>query len=114
MEAECYYNRGFDMLRAANVIRDEEWDPNHRVSLEFRCIELGGEVGEALNKVKKLLRERMDMVGTKTSKDEIAAELADIVICTDLVAMTLQIDLGDSIREKFNATSVKYSLETRL
>lgn len=111
---EDHYNRGFDMLRAANVIRDEEWDPEHKISLEFRMIELGGEVGEALNKVKKFLRERYDIVGTVTSKEEIAIELADIVICADLVAMTLQVDLGDAIRDKFNETSVKYKLETRL
>jgi len=37
-----------------------------------------------------------------------------VVICTDLIAMQLGIDLARAVQDKFNATSEKYGLETQL
>ncbi|MGH6775924.1 MazG-like family protein [Brucella tritici] len=102
-------------LRAANVARDREWNTgSERVSMTFRATELAGEVGEACNVIKKLERERIGLVGSRDTKVHLAEELADIVICTDLVAMDAGIDLDAAIAAKFNATSEKNGLATRL
>jgi len=102
-------------LRAANVARDQEWNTgSERVSMTFRATELAGEVGEACNVIKKLERERIGLVGSRDTKEHLAEELADIVICTDLVAMDADIDLDAAIAAKFNATSEKNGLSTRL
>ena len=102
-------------LRAANVARDQEWNTgSERVSMTFRATELAGEVGEACNVIKKLERERIGLVGSRDTKEHLAEELADIVICTDLVAMDAGIDLDAAIAAKFNATSEKNGLTTRL
>lgn len=102
-------------LRVANVARDQEWNTgSERLSLTFRATELAGEVGEACNVIKKLERERIGLVGSRDTKEHLAEELADIVICTDLVAMDAGIDLGAAIAAKFNATSEKNGLATRL
>ena len=82
--------------------------------LAFRGVELAGEVGEACNQLKKLERVRLGLVGGKLDTADLCEELADVVICVDLIAMDLGIDLGEAVRQKFNRTSEKYSLETRL
>lgn len=105
---------GFTTLRIANVSRQAEWDTGTEpVSLAFRGNELAGEVGELCNVLKKLERERIGIVGSRATSVHAAAELADVVICADLIAMALGIDLGRAVREKFDATSAKYGLETR-
>lgn len=103
---------GLDILRAANERRQELWcpDPSQVPDLMFRATELGGEVGEALNVVKKLEREARGWVGSRASKDDLAAELADVIICCDLVAMQAGINLSDAVIDKFNATSDKVDI----
>jgi NTP pyrophosphatase (non-canonical NTP hydrolase) len=104
----------FWTLAAANLARHGEWDPSDKITLAFRGNELAGEVGEACNIIKKLERERLGLRGTRVTKEQLAEELADVVICADLVAMSADIDLDAAVRAKFNATSEKYGLETRL
>lgn len=104
----------FEQLRQANQIRQQEWDPENKIPLMFRTTELGGEVGEALNECKKLDRERMGLPGSRTTLEKAASELADVIICVDLVAMDLGVDLGQAVRDKFNATSEKVGLKTRM
>ena len=103
-------------LRAANLARQKEWcaggDPEP--DLAFRGIELGGETGEALNVIKKLERERHGWRGSRATKQDLADELADVVICADLAAMAAGIDLAEAVARKFNATSEKIGLATRL
>lgn len=82
--------------------------------MSFRAMELGGEVGEALNEAKKLVREANGWPGSRSSKEKLAEELADVVICADLLAMTAGVDLGEAVRAKFNATSDKVGLNTKL
>lgn len=103
-----------EALRQANVLRDREWAGGRKLSLSFRGNELAGEVGEACNVIKKLEREYLGIRGSRASDDQLAEELADIVICVDLIAMDRGIDLLKAVREKFNATSEKYGLETKL
>lgn len=101
-------------LKAANQARQKEWDVDNKIDLAFRGNELAGEVGEACNVIKKLERERLGIKGSRDTAEHLAEELADVVICVDLIAMHLGIDLNNAIRNKFNATSVKQNLKTRM
>lgn len=77
----------YDTLRLANIARQAEWDTGKKLSLNFKVIELGGEVGEALNCLKKLEREALGLVGSRTTISDAAMELADVVICADLIGL---------------------------
>ena len=71
-------------------------------------------MGEAQNVIKKLERERLGWRGSRDTLEHLAEELADGVICIDLIAMDCDINLWKAIRSKFNATSKKYGLEARI
>jgi NTP pyrophosphatase (non-canonical NTP hydrolase) len=101
-------------LRAANEARQYEWDKEGGITASYRAMELGGEVGEALNVVKKLERQRLGIRGSRATVEQLAEELADVVICVDLIAMQYGIDLGAAVIGKFNATSEKVGLLTRM
>ena len=125
----------FHALRIANIARQAEWPGGEYVDLAFRGLELAGEIGEATdavvdllsisaasgrlaNKLKKITRLDRGIKGTTEERavllKEVMAELADVVICVDLVAMQLDVSLQQAVRGKFNATSLKHSLRTRL
>lgn len=107
----------FNELRNAVLLRQHEWSPRIQgrvMTLSFRGNELAGEVGEACNIIKKLERKRLGLRGSEATIGALAQELADVVICVDLIAAQIGIDLGFEVQEKFNATSNKYGLETRL
>lgn len=104
----------FDALRAANDTRQHEWDRDDRIGLLFRANELAGETGEACNVVKKLERERLGIRGSRATAEQLADELADVVICADLVAQAAGIDLGKAVVRKFNATTATQGLTTFL
>ena len=109
----------FRGLADASFRRDIEWmghPPDNR-DLLFNTVELAGEVGEVCNAVKKLSRTRLGIVGGKSEAESIEhlrEELADVVICAGRVAGVLGINLGDAVVIKFNRTSEKNGLETRL
>ena len=100
-------------LRAANLKRHQEWAGGNDLPLSFRGVELAGEAGEACNEIKKLCREQLGIRGGKTDTADLAEELADVIVCCDLIAMDLEIDLRAAIEAKFNATSEKLGLQTR-
>lgn len=99
-------------LRAANIARNKEWDVSDNIDLAFRENELAGECGEACNVIKKIIRERLGLVGSRASIEDLADELADVIICADLIAMDENIDLEAAIVRKFNSTSAKRGLKT--
>ena len=101
-------------LRSANVARQDEWDQDGQITASYRGNELAGEVGEACNVIKKLERERLGILGSRATVGELADELADVLICADLIAMHYGIDLEAAVARKFNATSEKVGLLTRL
>lgn len=110
----------FKRLNEVNEKRALEWqngEPTDHKWLEFAVIELAGEAGEAADAVKKLLRYFKDMPGgvePSSGIPAIADELADVVICADRVAQTLDIDLGSAVVSKFNRTSTKHEFVTKL
>lgn len=102
-------------LREANVARQKEWDVGGKTNdLAYRGNELAGEVGEACNVVKKIERERRGLRGSRATLDQLIEELADVVICVDLLALVEGIDLEEAVRNKFNKTSEKVGLQTRM
>lgn len=101
-------------LRIANKVRHDEWTPGPGITPAFRGVELAGEAGEACNVIKKLERERLGFKGSRETVEHLAEELADIIICCDLVAMDYGINLSAEVAKKFNATSVKVGLKTRM
>ena len=101
-------------LRTANVERCKEWEAGVDPGNSFYATELGGEVGEALNMVKKLERERLGMPGSRATVEALAEELADILICTDLLAIRYGINLREVVIDKFNDKSSEMGFETFL
>lgn len=90
----------YESLRTANATRQKEWDKDDGISLVYRGNELLGEVGEAANIIKKLDRERLGIRGSRATPDQLAEELSDVIICSDLVAMALDLDLADAMRSE--------------
>ena len=104
----------FSALRSANNMRQKQWEAGAIFTIEYLGCALAGEVGEACNIIKKITRERLGAVGSRANTSQLAEELADVIIYTDLIARKADIDLAAAIRAKFNATSVKYDLGARL
>lgn len=78
-----------DDLRKANEIRQGEWDPGSKITLDYRGNELMGEAGELCNMLKKMDRERLGLRGSRVTLEDLAAEMADVVICSDLLCRDL-------------------------
>lgn len=101
-------------LQIAHIARQDEWCPDQKPDLSFRGNEMAGEVGEACNVIKKLERERQGWRGSRATKEQLAEELADVVHTAILCAITAEIDLDPAVADKFNATSEKVGLRTRV
>jgi len=104
----------FGALRQANDTRQMEWPGNEKADVAFRTIEVAGEFGEVSEAVKKHLRAERGIKGSTATMEDVADEMADAIISLDLLASEMGIDLGAAVARKFNRTSVKYDLETRL
>ena len=101
-------------LRGANVSRQREWDPTGKITPDFFALELAGEVGELLNVYKKLMRHKLELPGSRATREDLENELADVLIVLDLFAMRMDVDLTTALKRKFNATSDKLKLSTKL
>jgi len=80
----------------------------------FDAAELGGEVGELLNVVKKLVREEAGWRGSRATPEDFADECADVLICLDKLARRKGVDLEAATVSKFNATSDKQGFPHKL
>lgn len=89
-------NSLLQLLRAANVARNDEWQNTAKpFTLVFWANELAGEVGEACNILKKLDREHNYGVrGSRAALPALGEELADVIICSDLLGMAAKIEYG--------------------
>jgi NTP pyrophosphatase (non-canonical NTP hydrolase) len=107
-----------ESLRDANMVRQMEWPGSEAVDLAFRGLELAGETGELCNKVKKLVRLNRGIQGTTEGREAlmqaIRDEAADVMISLDLLCMDLDLDLSLAVAAKFNETSLKHGMQTRL
>lgn len=123
--------RVWPTLREANLARQQEWDGSVKCDGSYKANEMGGETGEALevalkllelavrvgkaqNTVKKLERERLGMRGSKATREQLEDELGDVLITVDLLAIYYGIDPDQAARKKFNKTSAKVGLKTRV
>lgn len=112
----------FEYLRNANIQRCTSKDgfshPLGGWSVAEWGAATGGELGEALNIAKKLIRIRDGVPGNKESEAELnkmlADELADVAIYLDLWAASQGIDLEQAIISKFNKTSDKIGSTIKL
>lgn len=78
----------YPSLRAANAARQDLWDPTGTLNnWDWRCNELAGEAGEVCNVLKKRHREELGLRGSRATLDQLADELADVVICADLCGL---------------------------
>lgn len=102
------------ILREANRTRQKEWPGSEQADLAFRALEFADEAGEVSGAVKKLLRAQRGIGGTEKTLDDVADEMGDALISLDLLADHLGIDLTAAVARKFNLTSEKYGLSTRM
>lgn len=107
-------------LREANISRCSRWHPKGIISwsLSDWGVAAAGEMGETLNIIKKLNRERDSITGNAVTEEELrkalADEIADTVIYLDILAESQGINLEKSIVSKFNRTSEKVKFPERL
>jgi NTP pyrophosphatase (non-canonical NTP hydrolase) len=110
----------FAALRAANLSRCARWHPRglSEWSLSDWGVATAGEMGEALNVIKKLNRERDGIAGNTLTEEQLRAdladEIADVAIYLDIMAASEGIDLAAAIARKFNKTSEKVGFPERL
>jgi len=103
-----------DHLRAVNMERYEAWAGKPISDPLFQATELGGEVGELLNVVKKLYREEQGWRGSRATIGDLRGEIADVLICLDKLAAYYGVDLAAVTIATFNATSDKVGLPHKL
>jgi NTP pyrophosphatase (non-canonical NTP hydrolase) len=103
-------------LRRVNTERYHAWvlGDGQDAGILFDAAELGGEVGELLNVVKKLVRKEHGWRGSRADPADFANECADVLICLDKLARRRGVDLEAATITKFNATSEKVGLSHRL
>lgn len=101
-------------LRRANTARLTAWEDGNKADPLFHAAELGGEVGELLNVVKKLHREAMGWRGSRATNGDLAEEIGDVLICLDKLAAQYGIDIEEATTAKFNKTSEKVGLPHKL
>lgn len=99
-----------DQLRKANRMRCPEFGHGEIEdwSLEKWGIAIGGEVGELLNILKKIVR------GDEIDVKDAGKELADVIIYADMIAQRLGLDLRSEILAKFNEVSDRIGSVVRL
>lgn len=105
----------FDQLCQAHYDRAPYYcQSGKEPDLAFAALELGGEVGELQNKIKKLIRHQLGMAGGENDPEGIHDELGDVVICCSLLAVKLGVNLGEITARKFNKTSRKHGFPVLL
>lgn len=91
-----------------NSERQKLWDPDGKTTNLYRAVEHCGEAGELANVVKKLERERVGLVGSRSSREALLDELGDNFITLVLLCHGYGVtaeDFKNIIRNKFNKTS---------
>jgi len=102
-------NLSFAEMRKSNAKRSKKVYPicQEWSAADWACA-LSGEVGETCNLIKKMRR------GEEIPIEEIAKEIADIVLYADLLANHFGLDLGKIVRDKFNEVSDRVYSNTKL
>lgn len=100
----------FDELRKANVERCETSFKHSINDWSFTdwATATAGELGELCNLIKKIRR------GQEINHKDVADEIADTAIYLDLLAAAMGVNLGESVRDKFNEVSEKKNSSIKL
>ena len=85
-----------------------------KIDLTFRALELAGELGEACNIAKKIARERLGLRGKRATKEQLAYELGDAMICVLNICIDEDIDPEKAIITAFNNKSEEMGFKTRI
>lgn len=101
-------------LRKANYERGIAWADGGEFSPLFMATEIGGEVGELLNVIKKLERAKNFERGSTATHEQLEDEIGDVLICLDRIAEYYDVDIAEVTARKFNKTSEKVDLPQRL
>ncbi len=97
-------------LRQACRERQKYFDPEGKITPAYSGNELAGETGEACNVLKKLERDRLSLKGSRSNVQALADELADVIICVELVAAHYGIKMEEAVVKKFNESSDKLGI----
>lgn len=97
----------FATLREANAVREVEWDSGGQLDGSFYANELAGEVGEAIEVAQDLI---LSSPYSGFTLDSLADELADVVICTHLLANKFGVEVNKPSSDFDTASSVENEL----
>ena len=99
----------FGRLRAANVGRcNNSFEPIESWSEGDWGLAMAGEAGETCNLLKKRRR------GEDIPLEDVADEIADMVIYADLLAARMGINLEEAVIRKYNTVSDRVGSDFRL
>lgn len=108
----------FDEFREANVRRCIKWHPEgiQSWSPSDWLTAVTGELGELASLLKMRNRERDGLTGNKFSPTDkqVADEIADVFTYLDLLAASMNIDLGRAAVTKFNEVSERVGFSDRI
>jgi len=97
------------LTRSAQIYPQcQQWTPT-----DWACA-LGGEVGEALNLIKKLHRDDPGGNARALMIEQLGEELADVISYVVFVAAQFDIDLDEAVVGKFNRVSDKKNSSIKL
>lgn len=81
---------------------------------EYMLVDLGIELGNVSNTIKKRERGRLGIVGAAGSIDDLMVNLSEMLRIVHMIADRFGQDAVECAAEKFNKTSVKYGLATMM
>jgi NTP pyrophosphatase (non-canonical NTP hydrolase) len=82
--------------------------------VDATLIDLAIYTGRACNITKKLERERLGLVGSRATLDDLRKELQQILLSVFVLAVIYEVRLDVAVAKKFNKTSDKCDLQTKM
>jgi NTP pyrophosphatase (non-canonical NTP hydrolase) len=113
----------FENLKDKNKDRQLEWPGSEKTNMLFHAVELGEETGEVLGAIKKLYRSLNAIKGngynTEKYIENLKEEIGDVVIVLSLLTIAVEkegidISIEKSVTDKFNQTSEKHGMKTKM
>jgi NTP pyrophosphatase (non-canonical NTP hydrolase) len=113
----------FENLKDKNKERQLEWPGSEKTDMLFHAVELGEETGEVLGAIKKLYRSLNAIKGnghnTEKYIENLKEEIGDVVIVLSLLTNAVEkegidISIEKSVTDKFNQTSEKHGMKTKM
>lgn len=83
-------------------------------SIDGQLIALAIQIGMVCNTIKKQERARLGMVGARGSLDDLRRDLDEVVMIVHSLATAFGFSAKECAAHKFNLTSEKYGLKTRM